>query len=1334
MVTFSVPDFDYSTTSSASTPTNRSRSPSPVAKRSNAGPSSPKSSSSRRLGTPHPSSRRAPLTTLDEITPRRFTQSSTGAGSNIFGASVPAKNPFGATFTPRVLQSAMKKPFSAPRIRSTPGPSRVHFEPMPTDTPPRAISPPPEMATSRALSTPQALLLESKPMFTMRIPSPPPELTGEVLTDKIPKTWNAKGSIYADQFLAHLCPPELDEEQRRQYFCILDLRRLKYSANEIFLKKDWTLNIINFAKEFEKSRSLLMLRYGLYEFRKVKPSKDVLKRWRREHGLPDPEDEEDEEEEEVIPTPSKSRSKKRKATDDDDLLAPSSTKGKRRATEALVTKPTAFASTPTGKNKRKASGGEESPSPAKIQKSTPSSSKSLFEKVVNKPAAATPAKSVIGAESSAFGSSSNSARNIFSSSTTSKNFGTPTTSGGNINIFSHISNASAAKPSDNDEDADSESDPEQDDSQADDAAQDIQETSGAAEGVVQAGAQGSQADVEVNAGADAGEKAKAEAEPASPAGSHAKPFQAPAVADQTWNPTKTPIKFAPSASASTSSPFGNVGATPKASVSFGSFGASSQGASFTGGGSAKAAADQAVGKHGNQSDMDNDSPSAKKARFETKSPAGQSAFGSNPFASSQPASSASHVFGSSSFASASSPEAGPSAVSAPPPPSFLFGSKATETYQAPTSGASYSTTGTSTATSVFGGVGASKTAPDTSTADQTTSFDAKPSTSTASSLFGSGESTPAQRPQPVTAPADAPKLSFGFGSTGTAAAPSAASKPFGAPDTPADSAAAAATSAGMPPFGSSMKQFDFSTPAQSALKSSAIDDAPPQFNFGSGSSTIAASAPVTSSFGAPSSFGSQPTSSFGEESSKPKSTTQHVFGAASSFGGGESSQPKSPTKPVFGDSSSFGSGSSQPTSPPKHTFGASSFGEGSTRPGSSFGEESKKAAAPTKHIFGSTTPFGGASSQPAAPTGIFGASTSFGGAGSQPAGSTVNIFGGSSNTALGSNSLSFGFGKGTPTAAATTTTPSTSFSNPFSFASGGADAAAPAAVPSASSSFSFGGAPAAPSRPVSPFKFGSNVTNAPVFGSSAVFSSAPVTGADPAQPPSFSFSSMSEHSAAAEETSSVLGPRPVASVSNLQPLLGGSSTTGTDSSLHFPGGTSFPGGSSLGSTPVAGTPEASAQADSANDGQATGEDGEEEEQVNLVDAADENEEVLHEIRAKVLKFVTASDKSDDKDGAAATKVKSPWAVQGIGQLRLLQNKETKLVRLLLRTEPRGHVALNRALLPNLKYEAQDKYVRLATANEDGTGLETWMIQVKKRELAKELAEVMEKNKKCNETA
>jgi len=202
----------------------------------------------------------------------------------------------------------------------------------------------------------------SKDLFHMRIEDPDPELSGEVLTRKIPQDWNNKGSIYADQFLSHLCPPEFDDEQRRQFFCILDLRRLKYAANEIFSKKDWKLNVINFAKEFEKSRSIILLRYGLYEFQNVKPSKDVLKRWRREHGLPEPEDENDE------PTPTKvTAPNKRKADDEmtkDTEMNGVSNNNKRRAPEpeenvqeqqALAPTPVPVPASTLGKNKRRSS-------------------------------------------------------------------------------------------------------------------------------------------------------------------------------------------------------------------------------------------------------------------------------------------------------------------------------------------------------------------------------------------------------------------------------------------------------------------------------------------------------------------------------------------------------------------------------------------------------------------------------------------------------------------------------------------------------------------------------------------------------------------------------------------------------------------------------------------------------------------------------------------------------------------------------------------------------------------------------------------------------------------
>lgn len=165
----------------------------------------------------------------------------------------------------------------------------------------------------------------------------------------------------------------------------------------------------------------------------------------------------------------------------------------------------------------------------------------------------------------------------------------------------------------------------------------------------------------------------------------------------------------------------------------------------------------------------------------------------------------------------------------------------------------------------------------------------------------------------------------------------------------------------------------------------------------------------------------------------------------------------------------------------------------------------------------------------------------------------------------------------------------------------------------------------------------------------------------------------------------------------------------------------------MATTPAAGTPEPSTQADTAKDGEANNDDGEKHEQINLADGVHDDEDVLHEVRAKVLKFVPASEKSDDDK----PKSKSPWSTQGVGQLRLLQHKETKLVRLLLRAEPRGHVALNRALLPNVTYKPDEKYVKVPTSNEKGDGLETWMIQVKTKDLAKELTEALEKNKVAN---
>ncbi|KAI0205840.1 hypothetical protein F4808DRAFT_470787 [Astrocystis sublimbata] len=229
--------------------------------------------------------------------------------------------------------------------------------------------------------------------FQMRIPSPDPNLTGEILARQVPDDPTRTGSIYADEFLAKKCPQQFDELQRRQFFCILDLRRLKYAADEIFAKKDWKLNILNFAKEYEKSRSLIMLRYGLYEFKSVKPSNEVLKKWRAAHGLPSEPEEANGTSTQKARTPGPAGATKRKAAEEltpktNPLMASTSNRNKRRnlaqeeAEDAVLNGPAPFK-----KSKRKADEGDEMDEnkPSKQQKSTPSTATSLFASIINKP-------------------------------------------------------------------------------------------------------------------------------------------------------------------------------------------------------------------------------------------------------------------------------------------------------------------------------------------------------------------------------------------------------------------------------------------------------------------------------------------------------------------------------------------------------------------------------------------------------------------------------------------------------------------------------------------------------------------------------------------------------------------------------------------------------------------------------------------------------------------------------------------------------------------------------------------------------------------------------------
>ncbi|KAF4445250.1 Tubulin gamma chain [Fusarium austroafricanum] len=1195
MVTFSIPGDNELADAGKSTP--RPRPALPFAKRGYV--STPLKSS--RLGIPQSAPSRGLLTTRDDAPPSSLNRSTISTARNIFRASTTFDSPSVTPFSPSIPQNTPKKVFAP---GATPEPNRIYRE-----------------STAQATPRSMAAKTTSKDLFHMRIEDPDPELSGEVLTKKIPQGWNSKGSIYADQFLSHLCPPEFDDEQRRQFYCILDLRRLKYAANEIFSKKDWKLNVINFAKEFEKSRSIILLRYGLYEFQNVKPSKDVLKRWRREHGLPEPE------EENAEPTPTKATAtKKRKADDDitaDNAVNGPSSNNKRRAPEhedqeqeAPAPAPGPTPASTLGKNKRRASVSDEADSqPSKMQKGNASAAKSLFEKIANKSTttpivspfkpSTKPADDSAAAKPNPFalnkthGGGSSLARSIFQNAKPG-NAAAASGASSSGNIFGYLSDASSAKNSGVDADAESEADSDaEDDSQATGNSDEPSAAASGADTASQAGIGLFGQKTAPTSGLVAGSSAPGTRE-STPGRSlfdrvtkdnDGQPVRvgekdetaAEKPIDQTWNPSTTPIKFAPSTSASTNqtaSLFGKATSTPTSSLfaskpatSSSLFGAAKQDRPTE---KESTPFSEQADKTGSESDKENDE-APKKSLFESKAPAAQqnsgSLFAPKPAAEAskdaEPAKSATTLFGAKPddkpaanlFGAVGKPveTSGPAMQS-----STLFGAKPADkpaTTEAPkTSLFGTASTESTTTTSLFG-------AKPTSTP---TNLFGNASASAAKPLFGAASDATAPKTDASAAdkPAAAPIFSFGAASTGADKINGAAKPLFGTPQSPTTTGAAGLD-------GSPMKQ-DAPSPAKKT------------FN---GGTTGAPAAPIFS---------------FGGGSITP---------AAPSFGGASA-----PSTPLFGGAS---------TTPAANNAG-SSFGANSTNSGGSFGFQ-----------------FGGNSA-------------------------------------------------------------SSSFNNPFSSGNNGGNVAS---VPSSTSGgmFSFG-ATAASSGSSNPFQFGgasnnastpafgaNNNNNTPAFGGTSGSTGAPgfsFTGASPAQNSTPTFGS--NHNG------------------NLQPPAGGS-TTGTNTPF------SLGGGSSLATTPAGGTPEPSNQTEGAA---GADEEGEKHEQVNLAENLEQDEDVMHDVRAKVLKFVPASEKSDDKK----SKSQSPWSTQGIGALRLLKHKETNVVRLLLRAEPRGHIAMNRAVLADMSYKADKKYVKMTTSNENGDGLETWMIQVKTADMAKELAEALEKNK------
>ena len=139
--------------------------------------------------------------------------------------------------------------------------------------------------------------------------------------------------------------------------------------------------------------------------------------------------------------------------------------------------------------------------------------------------------------------------------------------------------------------------------------------------------------------------------------------------------------------------------------------------------------------------------------------------------------------------------------------------------------------------------------------------------------------------------------------------------------------------------------------------------------------------------------------------------------------------------------------------------------------------------------------------------------------------------------------------------------------------------------------------------------------------------------------------------------------------------------------------------------------------ESANESTADGEDdkAEKQEQIDLTSPGpgEEDEDVVLQLKAKALKWDTAS---------------SSWASKGVGPLRVLKNRESQQTRVLLRQDPSGRIVLNFALSKSFTYESsQSKTVRVPLVSESGK-IESWMIKVGNDDDAKKMASALEENK------
>ena len=167
----------------------------------------------------------------------------------------------------------------------------------------------------------------------------------------------------------------------------------------------------------------------------------------------------------------------------------------------------------------------------------------------------------------------------------------------------------------------------------------------------------------------------------------------------------------------------------------------------------------------------------------------------------------------------------------------------------------------------------------------------------------------------------------------------------------------------------------------------------------------------------------------------------------------------------------------------------------------------------------------------------------------------------------------------------------------------------------------------------------------------------------------------------------------------------------------FPPSATNSNGASRSNSPGATTGESAAE--STADGE--DEQAEKHDQLNLSSSGpgEEEEEVLHEVRAKASVWQDAGGEKGTESG---------WETKGLGPFRILKHRETHKTRMLMRSDPTGRVILNSSLIKGLKYDAPSKTTcRLPMLSESGK-IENWVIKVGKGSDAETIAKILEENK------